>query len=90
MPEDCAKKAITGDSLVFDYEVREFTLLDKKQTNQKTKPPKTEYNPKNKKSSGFMRNNGLFDCFLHLNCTRHIFLLLSGLAAACSGPMTIN
>ena len=41
MPEDCAKKAITGDSLVFDYEVREFTLLDKKQkTNQKNKTPK--------------------------------------------------
>ena len=39
MPEDCAKKAITGDSLVFDYEVREFTLLDKKQT-KKQNPPK--------------------------------------------------
>ena len=37
MPEDCAKKAITGDSLVFDYEVREFTLLDQKETNKKTK-----------------------------------------------------
>ena len=67
MPEDCAKKAITGDSLVFDYEVREFTLLDTKKTpknktktKKKTKP---EYNPKNKKSSGFMRNNGFVSTF---------------------------